>query len=153
MEVASDNFHPATANPYRGVAKIHKKNFFIYVEFNLLEGGEDMAAKTKIRAEQLTRAKKLLHDLPKREDGKTRPEAAQFLESDFRKAFKKGYSPKELSLLLKNEGIIIPAYLIQKFLSETADAPPAQKREKTPAQTPAPARTSFIVPDLPDEEL
>lgn len=112
-----------------------------------------MASKTKIRPEQLTRARKLLHDLPKREDGKTRPEAAEFLESDFRKALKKGYSPKELSLLLKNEGIIIPAYLIQKFLSETADAPPAQKREKTPAQTQAPARTSFIVPDLPDEEL
>ena len=119
-----------------------------------------MAAKTKIRPEQLTRARKLLHDLPKREDGKTRPEAAEFLESDFRKAFKKGYSPKELSLLLKNAGIIIPAYLIQKFLSETADAPPVQQQEKTvqkqekaPAQTPAPARTSFIVPDLPDEEL
>lgn len=112
-----------------------------------------MASKTKIRPEQLTRARKLLHDLPKREDGKTRPEAAEFLESDFRKALKKGYSPKELSLLLKNEGIIIPAYLIQKFLSEAADTPPAQKREKTPAQTPAPTRTSFIVPDLPDEEL
>lgn len=80
--------------------------------------------------------------MPKREDGKTRPEAAQFLESDFRKALKKGYSPKELSLLLKNEGIIIPAYLIQKFLSETADASPTPKREKAPAQTPAPARTS-----------
>lgn len=53
-----------------------------------------MASKTKIRPEQLTRAKKLLHDLPKREDGKTRPEAAEFLESDFRKASKKAIRRK-----------------------------------------------------------
>ncbi|WP_165177685.1 hypothetical protein [Desulfovibrio sp. ZJ369] len=112
-----------------------------------------MANKTKIRPEQLTRARKLLQDLPKREEGKTRPEAAEFLENDFRKAFKKGYSPKELSQLLKNESIIIPAYLIQKFLSETADAPPVQKQGKAPAQRPAPARTSFIVPDFPDKKL
>lgn len=114
---------------------------------------ELVPSKTKIRLEQLRIARKLLQDLPKREEGKTRPEAAEFLETDFRKAFKKGYSPKELSLLLKNAGIIIPAYLIQKFLSETADALPVQKQEQAPAQTPAPARTSFIVPDLPDEEL
>ena len=87
-----------------------------------------MANKTKIRAEQLTRAKKLLHDLPKREDGKTRPEAAQFLESDFRKALKKGYSPKELSMLLKNEGIIIPAYLTEKFLKSEKEVPHPQKK-------------------------
>lgn len=89
-----------------------------------------MASKTKIRPEQLRKARKLLQNLPERENGKTRPEAAEFLENDFRKAFKKGYSPKELSLLLKNAEIIIPAYLIQKFLSKTADAPPVQKQEK-----------------------
>ena len=44
-----------------------------------------MASSKKIRPEQLTRARKLLHDLPEKEDGKTRPEAAEFLESDFRK--------------------------------------------------------------------
>ena len=111
-----------------------------------------MAPKTKIRSEQLIRAKKLLHDLPEKNDGKTRPEAAEFLESDFRKALQKGYSPKELSLLLKNENIIIPAYLIQKFLSETADAAPVQKQEKAPAKTQAPADNSFIVPELPSKE-
>ena len=86
-----------------------------------------MASSKKIRPEQLTRARKLLHDLPEKEDGKTRPEAAEFLESDFRKALDKGYSPKELSQLLKNEGIIIPAYLIKRYFRETADAPRQKK--------------------------
>lgn len=111
-----------------------------------------MASSKKIRPEQLTRARKLLHDLPEKEDGKTRPEAAEFLESDFRKALAKGYSPKELSQLLKNEGIIIPAYLIKRYFRETADAP-RQKKSQASAQKTAPAKQSFIVPDLPDEEL
>ena len=49
---------------------------------------------------------------------KTRQEAALLLESDLRKALKKGYGSKELCALLKNEGIIIPAYLIRQFCSE-----------------------------------
>ena len=111
-----------------------------------------MAPKTKIRPEQLIRAKKLLHDLPERKDGKSRPEAAAFLESDFRKALKKGYSPKELSLLLKNAGIIIPTYLIQKFLSETMGDDFVQKQEKSSAKTQISAENSFIVPNFPDEK-
>ncbi|WP_165072734.1 hypothetical protein, partial [Desulfovibrio sp. ZJ200] len=104
-----------------------------------------MASSATIRMEQLTQAKKLLMNLPKKKDGKTRPDAAKFLEKAFRNALKKGYSPKELSQLLKNE-IIIPAYLIQKFLSETADSAdvaPAQKKEIPPQKPPAPARASF----------
>ncbi len=112
-----------------------------------------MASNATIRMEQLTKAKKLLMNLPKKKDGKTRPDAARLLEKAFRNALKKGYSPKELSQLLKNESVIIPAYLIQKFLSETAGVAPAQKKEPSPQKPPEPARTSFIVPDLPDEEL
>ena len=43
-------------------------------------------------------------------------EAAEILEKDFQKAFQKGYSPKDICIILKNAGIIIPAYLIKKFL-------------------------------------
>ncbi len=117
---------------------------------------KNMASSATIRMEQLTKAKKLLMNLPKKKYGKTRPDAAKFLEKAFRNALKKGYSPKELSQLLKNESIIIPAYLIQKFFSETADSAdvaPAQKKEIPPQKPPAPARTSFIVPDLPDKKL
>ena len=70
-----------------------------------------MASNATIRPQQIERAKKLLQNLPEKEDRKTRSEAAELLERDFKKAKEKGYSPKELSQMLKNEGIIIPAYL------------------------------------------
>lgn len=77
-----------------------------------------MAPSATIRPEQIQRAKKLLQDLPEKEERKTRPEAAKLLEKDFQKALKKGYGPKELCTLLKGEGIIIPAYLIKKINDE-----------------------------------
>lgn len=69
-----------------------------------------------IRPEQIRQAQKLLSELPAKDNRKTREEAAGILEKDFRKAFKKGYTPQELSMMLKNAGIIIPAYLTEKFL-------------------------------------
>lgn len=77
-----------------------------------------MTKNATLRPEQIKKARKLLNELPVRDNKKTREEAAGLLEKDFRKAFKKGYSPKELSLILKNAGIIIPAYLMEKFLKE-----------------------------------
>ena len=75
-----------------------------------------------IRSEQIRQAQKLLNGLPVKDDKKTREEAAGILEKDFRKAFKKGYTPKELSTMLKNAGIIIPAYLMEKFLKAEDEA-------------------------------
>lgn len=69
-----------------------------------------------IRPEQIRQAQRLLNELPVKDNRKTREEAAGILEKDFRKAFKKGYTPQELSMMLKNAGIIIPAYLTEKFL-------------------------------------
>lgn len=77
-----------------------------------------MTPHATIRPEQITRARELLQKLPEKNDRKTRPEAAKLLEKDFRKAMQKGYSAKEISTILKNAGIIIPAYLIKDFLSE-----------------------------------
>lgn len=73
-----------------------------------------MAYSPTIRPEQIQRAKELLQALPKNEVRKTRQEASKILENDFRNALKKGYSTKELCALLKNESIIIPAYLIEE---------------------------------------
>lgn len=75
-----------------------------------------MAKGGTLRPEQIKQAQRLLNDLPAKDDRKTREEAAGILEKDFRKAFKKGYTPQELSMMLKNAGIIIPAYLTEKFL-------------------------------------
>ena len=42
-----------------------------------------MAQNATIRPQQIERARKLLQDLPEKEDRKTRPEAAELLENDF----------------------------------------------------------------------
>ena len=120
-----------------------------------------MASKAKLRPEQIERARKLLNDLPEKDDRKTREEAAQLLEKDFRKVLKRGYTPKELSMMLKNAGIIIPAYLVEKFLKPENVTPrpkpapkpapkliPAKEAERTPTEG------EFIVtPDTPLEDL
>lgn len=83
-----------------------------------------MAKFANIRPEQINKARRMLQDLPEKTERKTRQEAALLLESDLRKALKKGYGPKELCTLLKNEGIIIPAYLIRQFSSENDESLP-----------------------------
>lgn len=80
-----------------------------------------MASNATIRPQQIDRARKLLQNLPEKENRKTRPEAAELLARDFKKAKEKGYNPKELSQMLKNEGIVIPAYLIKRFFAENID--------------------------------
>jgi hypothetical protein len=128
-----------------------------------------MAKSKTIRSEQIERARKLLQDLPEKDDRKTREEAAELLEKDFRKVLKRGYTPKELSAMLKNAGIIIPAYLVEKFLKpETEASYPKTEAKATPKPTPksaskpAPAKEpettategEFIVtPDTPLEDL
>ena len=128
-----------------------------------------MAKGGKLRPEQVERARKLLNDLPEKNERKTREEAAGFLEKDFRKALQRGYTPKELSMMLKNAGIIIPAYLVEKFLepkNEAVSPKPAPKPAQRSAPKPAPEKGvkkepeqtasdgEFIVtPDTPLEDL
>ena len=112
-----------------------------------------MAKNATIRPQQIERARKLLQDLPEKEDRKTRPEAAELLERDFRKAKEKGYTPRELSQMLKNEGIIIPAYLIKQFFTENEPTPFTVKKEKAPMKMQSTEKSSFIIPDASDEEL
>lgn len=120
-----------------------------------------MAKSAKIRPEQIERAQKLLQGLPEKDDRKTREEAAGLLEKDFRKALGKGYSPRELTAILKNAGIIIPAYLVEKFLKpETEDSHPSPKPQSAPEPepkkkvAPRPASGQFVItPDTPLEDL
>lgn len=112
-----------------------------------------MAKTARISPGQIARAQKLLQDLPEKDDRKTREEAAELLEKDFRKAFKKGYGPKEITTMLKNAGIVIPAYLVKNFMAEEngKNRPkPAPKKEK--AAPPAVGQFA-VTPDTSDEEL
>ena len=96
---------------------------------NLTSRRNGMASNATTHPQQIKRAKKLLQNLPEKEDGEARPEAVALLERDFKKAKEKGYNPKELSQLLKNEGIIIPAYLIKRFLADNRNVSFPQKAE------------------------
>mgnify|MGYP003189656080 CR=1 FL=1 len=88
-----------------------------------------MASNATTRPQQIKWARKLLQNLPEKEDRETRPEAVALLERDFKKAKEKGYNPKKLSQLLKNEGIIIPVYLIKRFLTDNRNVSFPQKAE------------------------
>ena len=112
--------------------------------------------------EKIAKARTVLQGLPVRDRRKTRSQAAQMLESDFRRALRKGYEPAELSRILKKEGIIIPMHLIEKYSQCASEALKPEKKtvKKQEKQvTPAPPKpftpteTSFVRPDLPDEEL
>ena len=69
----------------------------------------------KIRLEQLRTALKILRELPVKDTRCSREEAAAFLEKDLKRAFRKGYTSKELCALLKKVGIIIPERLIARY--------------------------------------
>ena len=120
-----------------------------------------MAKAGKLRPEQIERARLLLQDLPEKDNRKTREEAAELLEKDFRKVLKRGYTPKELSMMLKNAGIIIPAYLVEKFLKPESVAPrpksaqrPASRTQPIQEPEKRPTEGEFIVtPDTPLEDL
>lgn len=111
-----------------------------------------MASNATIRPQQIERAKKLLQNLPEKEDRKTRPEAAELLERDFKKAKEKGYTPKELSQMLKNEGIIIPIYLIKRFFKETEDTFRLQEKEDASHKKRQIKKNSLITSDTPGKD-
>ena len=73
----------------------------------------------KIRPEQLRTAQKILRELPVKDTRCSSEEAAAFLEKDLKRAFRKGYTPKELCALLKKVGIIIPERLIARYHEPT----------------------------------
>lgn len=91
----------------------------------------------KIRPQQLKTARKILSQLPVKDEHCSREEAAALLEKDFKRAFKKGYTPKELCALFKKEGIIIPAPLVARYM-ETEDEDEKKENnveEKTDSNT------------------
>ena len=69
----------------------------------------------KITREQLGTAHRLLRELPVKDTRCSRQEAAAFLGKDLKRAFRKGYTPKELCPLLKKADIVLPERLIARY--------------------------------------
>lgn len=89
----------------------------------------------KIRPQQIQKAQKLLTGLPEKECC-SREKAVDLLAKDLRKAFQKGYTPKEICALLRKDGIILGEQLVTRFMEheagekEIADGMLPQRREQ-----------------------
>lgn len=99
-----------------------------------------MAKTAKISPEQIATARKLLHDLPPKELPKTTEEAAVSLAKDFRKALRKGYTSKDISEILKREGIGIPVSQVKEGAGTRLKS--ARDRKKNTAKIVSSATTN-----------
>lgn len=117
-----------------------------------------------IQPQQIETARRLLRSLPQKDFGKSREETTVILEKDFRKAMERGYSPKEISAMLKKEGVSIPASLLKIFLANADDSPVKAVQKTENKSAPKPERHKkqkttqtteefTITPDTPDEDL
>ena len=57
--------------------------------------------------------RKILDDLPDKNLGKTREEAAELLNANILKAFEKGYTVKELAAIMAGGNVVIPVPVIR----------------------------------------
>lgn len=86
-----------------------------------------------IRQRQIKLAQNLMSELPEKNIKCTKEEAAEIMAADFKRAFKKGYTPKEIAALLRKQGIIIAAHLIGRYFEE--DIVTTKKRKVSSEQT------------------
>ena len=118
----------------------------------------------RIPVKDINAMRKILDDLPDKNLGKTREEAAELLNANILKALEKGYTLRELTEIMAQGNVAIPVPVIRaKVLPQQATprkrepkprpetvkpvaAPPAvsQSQEQTPA---------YYTPDRPDTEL
>ncbi len=113
---------------------------------------------------QLEEVQKLLRQLPEKDTRKTKQEAGEFLKEDFYKALSKGYSPRELSVYLKENNQAISVNFIEdavKPKSLNAATKPKSKVKEVVAVPEKESQTTYpineggfeIIPDKPDGEL
>lgn len=118
----------------------------------------------RIPVKDIKAMQKTLDDLPDKNLGKTREEAAELLNANILKALEKGYTVKELADIMAKGNVVIPAPVIRAKVLPAKTAP--RKREPKPRpetvkpvaahpstsqsqeQTPA-----YYTPDRPDTEL
>ena len=120
-----------------------------------------MAKAGKIRPKQIKKAQRLISSLPVKDEGCSREEAAALLEKDLKRAFKKGYSPKEICALFKKEGIIIARHVIEKYQDEDDDTQlktsspekTAPNEENTPLKGSGETESDSFVPPNPESQM
>ncbi len=118
----------------------------------------------RIQVQDIKTAQKSLDDLPDKNLGKTREEAAEMLNASIRRALDKGYSIREVSEIIAKDNVAIPIPTIrakvlpQKERPAKKDISTAPKAEKATSQThPTPKNEpntpDYYTADRPDSEL
>ena len=118
----------------------------------------------RIPVKDINAMRKILDDLPDKNLGKTRDEAADLLNAHILKALEKGYTVKEVAAIMAGGNVVIPAPVIRAKVLPAKAAP--RKREPKPRAeiakpVAAPPATShaqeetpaYYTPDIPDTEL
>ena len=118
----------------------------------------------RIPVKDINAMRKVLDDLPDRNLGKTREEAAELLNANILKAIEKGYTVRELADIMAQGNVVIPAPVIrakvlpQKAVPRKRELKPRPEAVKPVAVPPVMSQTQedipeYYTPDKPDTEL
>lgn len=118
----------------------------------------------RIPVKDINAMRKILDDLPDKNLGKTREEAAELLNANILKAIEKGYTVKELAAIMAQGNVVIPAPVIrakvlpQKEMRQKRAPKPKTEAVNPVAVPPATPQTQedipdYYTPDIPDTEL
>ena len=118
----------------------------------------------RIPVKDINAMRKILDDLPDKNLGKTREEAAELLNANILKAFEKGYTVKEVAAIMAEGNVVIPAPVIRAKVLPTKAAPRKREPKSLPEQTkpaalppkerkPEQDTPAYYTPDIPDTEL
>lgn len=118
----------------------------------------------RIPVKDINAMRKILDDLPDRNLGKTREEAAELLNANILKAIEKGYTVRELADIMAQGNVVIPAPVIrakvlpQKAVPRKRELKPRPEAVKPVAVPPVTSQTQedipeYYTPDKPDTEL
>lgn len=118
----------------------------------------------RIPVKDINAMRKVLDDLPDKNLGKTREEAAELLNANILKAIEKGYSVKEVAAIMAQGNVVIPAPVIRakvlpaKATSRKCEPKPRPETAKPVAAPPSTSRAqeetpAYYTPDMPDTEL
>lgn len=118
----------------------------------------------RIPVKDINAMRKILDDLPDKNLGKTREEAAELLNANILKAIEKGYTVKELADIMAQGNVVIPAPVIrakvlpQKAVPRKREPKPRPEAVKPVAVPPVTPQTQedipdYYTPDIPHTEL
>ena len=80
---------------------------------------------------QIKLAQKIISALPEKDDRVSKEKAAELLAEYFRRGFRKGYTARELSAFLREEGIVIGEQYIAPYQTDCMTASARKRARRT----------------------